>query len=94
MTVIESATSSGSLRVRLNPKFPTDTATGQYKVAVASNYMFDAVRFDQQRFNWNLREFDRYSSAFAYGLAESGYEVGDKLLLWVSQEDSAEVLAA
>ena len=25
---------------------------------------------------------------------ESGYEVGDKLLLWVSQEDSAEVLAA
>jgi len=33
--------------VRLNPKFPTDTAAGKYKIAVASNYMFDAVRFDQ-----------------------------------------------
>ena len=41
-----------------------------------------------------MRDFDRYSSAFAYGLVESGYSVGDKLMLWVSQEDSAEVLAA
>ena len=41
-----------------------------------------------------MRDFDRYSSAFAYGLVESGYSVGDKLLLWVSQEDSAEVLCA
>jgi len=32
---------------RLNPKFPTDTVAGIYKVAVASNSMFDAVRFDQ-----------------------------------------------
>lgn len=30
----------------VNPKFPTDTVAGMYKVAVASNYMFDAVRFD------------------------------------------------
>lgn len=33
--------------MKLNPKFPTDTVAGMYKVAVASNYMFDAVRFDQ-----------------------------------------------
>ena len=54
----------------VNPKFPTDSVAGQYKVAVAANYMFDAVRFDQQHFNWTLKEFDRYSSAFAYGLVE------------------------
>ena len=31
---------------RLNPKFPTDTVAGMYKFSTASNYMFDAVRFD------------------------------------------------
>lgn len=65
-----------------------------YKVAVASNFLFDCVRFDQQHFNWDLKEFDRYSSAFAYGLVESGYTQGDKLMLWVDQNDSAEILVA
>ena len=41
-----------------------------------------------------MKEFDRYSSAFAYGLVESGYSVGDKLLLWVDQNNSAEILVA
>ena len=68
---------------KLNPKFPTDTAAGLYKVAVASNYLFDAVRFDSQRFNWHLKEFDRYSSAFAFGLVEQGYTPGDKILIWM-----------
>lgn len=79
---------------RLNPKFPTDTVAGIYKVAVASNYMFDTVRFDQQHFNWNLKEFDRYSSAFAFGLVENGYSTGDKLVLWLDQTNSAEILVA
>ena len=65
-----------------------------YKVAVASNYMFDAVRFDSQKFNWNLKEFDRYSSAFAFGLVEGGYTPGDKIVLWLDQENSAEILTA
>ena len=69
----------------MNPKFPVDTVAGMYKSAVASNYMSDSVRFDQQHLNWTLKEFDRYSSAFAYGLVESGYRQGDKLLLWVDQ---------
>ena len=56
--------------------------------------MFDSVRFDQQRFNWTMKEFDRYSSAFAYGLVESGYKPGDKLVLWIDQNDSAEVLVS
>jgi len=30
-----------------------------------------------------MKEFDRYSSAFAFGLVESGFQPGDKLLLWV-----------
>lgn len=67
----------------VNPKFPTDTVAGMYKIAVASNYMFDSVRFDQQKFNWNLKEFDRYSSAFAFGLRESGFREGDKMVLWM-----------
>lgn len=41
-----------------------------------------------------MKEFDRYSSAFAYGLVESGYSSGDKLLLWMDQENSAEVLVS
>ena len=31
---------------KLNPKFPTDTVAGMYKIAAANNYMFDTVRFD------------------------------------------------
>jgi acyl-CoA synthetase (AMP-forming)/AMP-acid ligase II len=67
---------------------------GIYKVAVASNYMVDAVRFDSQKFNWNLKDFDRYSSAFAFGLVESGYTPGDKVMVWMDQANSAEVLVA
>jgi acyl-CoA synthetase (AMP-forming)/AMP-acid ligase II len=78
----------------VNPKFPTDTSAGMYKIAVASNYMFDAVRFDSQHFNWTLKEFDRYSSAFAFGLVEGGFKPGDKLVCWIDQSNSAEVLVA
>jgi len=78
----------------VNPKFPEGTVAGMYKAAVAQNYLFDAVRFDRQKFNWNLKDFDRYSSAFAFGLVESGFAPGDKLLLWVDQTNSAEVLVA
>jgi acyl-CoA synthetase (AMP-forming)/AMP-acid ligase II len=67
---------------------------GLYKIAVANNYMFDSVRFDQQRFNWTLKEFDRYSSAFAFGLVESGFQQGDKLMIWVDSNNSAEILTA
>lgn len=41
-----------------------------------------------------MKEFDRYSSAFAFGLVEGGYKEGDRLLLWLDQENSAEILVA
>ena len=41
-----------------------------------------------------MKEFDRYSSAFAYGLVENGYSSGDKLVLWLDQSNSAEILVA
>ena len=41
-----------------------------------------------------MKEFDRYSSAFAFGLVENGYAPGDKLMLWMDQGNSAEVLVA
>ena len=41
-----------------------------------------------------MKEFDRYSSAFAYGLVENGYSPGDKLILWMDQNNSAEVLVS
>jgi len=78
----------------VNPKFPSDTVAGMFKAAVASNYMFDSARFDDQRFNWDLKDFDRYSSAFAFGLVENGYTQGDKVLLWVDSTNSAEILTA
>lgn len=52
----------------------------------------DAVRFDSQKINWTLREFDRYSSAFAFGLIEAGFERGDRLVMYVDQHNSAESL--
>ena len=42
----------------VHPKFPEGTIAGTYKSAVARNELIDAVRFDAQRFNWNLREID------------------------------------
>ena len=78
----------------MNPKFPSDTVAGMFKTAVVSNYMFDSARFDHQRFNWNLKDFDRYSSAFAFGLVENGFRQGDKVVLWLDQENSAEILTA
>ena len=92
--MIQNILKRGFSAMKLNPKFPTDTVAGIYKLAVVDNYMFDAIRFDQQHLNWTLKEFDRYSSAFAYGLAESGYEEGDKILLWLDANNSAEILAA
>ena len=41
-----------------------------------------------------MKDFDRYSSAFAYGLVEGGYSEGDKIVLWIDQENSAEILVA
>jgi len=41
-----------------------------------------------------LKEFDRYSSAFAFGLVENGYAPGDKIVLWLEQSNSAEILVA
>jgi len=36
----------------------------------------------------------RYSSAFAFGLVESGFSKGDKLLIWIDQTNSAEILVS
>jgi len=41
-----------------------------------------------------LKEFDRYSSAFAFGLVESGYKPGDKIMIYMDQDNSAEILVA
>jgi hypothetical protein len=37
-------------------------------------------------------EFDRYSSAFAFGLVEAGFQQGDKIVMYVDQQSSAESL--
>jgi hypothetical protein len=39
-------------------KFPIGTVAGQYKMAVAQQPEYDAVRFDSQKINWSLQEFD------------------------------------
>jgi acyl-CoA synthetase (AMP-forming)/AMP-acid ligase II len=77
-----------------HPKFPEGTLVGLYKSAVNQNHHYDAVRFGAQRFNWTLKEFDKYSSAFAFGLVENGFNRGDKLLVWADQTNSAELLVA
>ena len=83
-----------STSAQTHPKFPEGTVAGLYKAAVAQNQYYDAVRFGAQKFNWTLREFDKYSSAFAFGLVENGFSSGDKLLVWTDQTNSAELLVA
>jgi hypothetical protein len=39
-------------------KFPAGTVAGHYKNAVAHQPEQDAVRFDNQKLNWSLKEFD------------------------------------
>ena len=59
-----------------------------------NNEWLDAVRFDSQELNWTIKELDQHTAAFAYGLVERGFAPGDKLLLWVDAEHSAEVAVA
>jgi len=75
-------------------KFPAGTVAGHFKTAVAANSGIDIIRFDNQKLNWTLKEFDRYSSAFAFGLLEAGFARGDSLVLYADQTSSAEQLVA
>lgn len=56
-----------------HPKFPEGTVAGFFKAAVSTRADQDVLRFDNQNLNWTLVEFDRYSSAFAFGLIEAGF---------------------
>ena len=49
-------------------KFPEGTVAGMYKQAVASNSEYDIVRFDDQKLNWTLKEFDVSVKTFAHFL--------------------------
>jgi len=39
-------------------KFPASTVAGHFKSAVATNGDVDIVRFNNQKLNWTLKEFD------------------------------------
>lgn len=39
-------------------KFPAGTVAGHYKTAVNTNAERDIIRFNNQKFNWTLVEFD------------------------------------
>lgn len=39
-------------------KFPEGTVAGLYKKAMVNNAETDVVRFDGQKYNWTLKEFD------------------------------------
>ena len=39
-------------------KFPEGTVAGFYKKAMVNNAETDVVRFDGQKYNWTLKEFD------------------------------------
>jgi hypothetical protein len=67
---------------------------GIVKRARNANEWLDCVRFGAQNFNWTIKEFDTYTTAFAYGLLEQGLTPGDKLLLWLDSENSAELAVA
>jgi hypothetical protein len=39
-------------------KFPAGTVAGQYKIAVNTSGDTDIIRFNNQKLNWTLLEFD------------------------------------
>ena len=41
-----------------------------------------------------MKELDRYSSAFAFGLLEAGFTRGDSLVLWVDRASNAECIVS
>ncbi|CAI2374061.1 unnamed protein product [Moneuplotes crassus] len=75
-------------------KYSEDSIPGAIKKARAENEWIDVARFHSQNQNWTIKELDQHSAAFAYGLVERGYTPGDKLLLWVDEENAAEVAVA
>lgn len=75
-------------------RYPEGTVPGILKAARAKNEWLDVARFDAQKHNWTVKEFDVYSTAFAYGLVEQGFEPGDKLMVWLDAENSAEAAVA
>jgi len=76
------------------PKFPEGTVAGLLKASVAAQGNQDVVRFNNQNLNWTLKELDRYSSAFAFGLLEAGFTRGDRILVWVDRTKAAESVVA
>jgi len=77
-----------------NPKFPEGTIAGLLKTSVVNNGEKDILRINNQRVNWSLKELDRYSSAFAFGLMEAGFSRGDSLVLWVDRASNAECIVS
>jgi acyl-CoA synthetase (AMP-forming)/AMP-acid ligase II len=77
-----------------NPKFPEGTIAGLLKTSVIENGEKDILRINNQRINWSLKELDKYSSAFAFGLMEAGFVRGDSLVLWVNKASNAECIVS
>ena len=75
-------------------KYSEDSIPGAIKEARRENEWIDVARFHSQNQNWTIKELDQHTAAFAYGLVERGYTPGDKLMLWVDDEHSAEVAVA
>ena len=75
-------------------KYSEDSIPGAIKEARNNNEWIDVARFHSQDQNWTIKELDQHSAAFAYGLVERGYKPGDKLMLWVDDEHSAELAVA
>jgi hypothetical protein len=75
-------------------KFPEGTVAGLIKQALAKNASTDVARFENIRTNWTVKEVDRYSSAFAFGLLNAGYKSGDSIVLFVDQTCASESFIA
>jgi hypothetical protein len=75
-------------------KYAEDSIPGIFKEIRRNNEWIDVARFHSQEQNWTIKEFDQHTAAFAYGLVERGFGPGDKLMLWLDAEHSAEVAVA
>jgi len=67
---------------------------GLLKTSVITNGEKDILRINNQKINWSLKELDRYSSAFAFGLMEAGFARGDSLVLWIDRANNAECIVS
>ncbi|KAM3135404.1 hypothetical protein pb186bvf_012423 [Paramecium bursaria] len=59
-----------------------------------ANGIKNGFRFENHNVTWTFNEFDIQSDAFAYGLKDQGWQVGEKILFLLGRSNTTEAITA